>query len=389
MGSRKWPTGIVPREKSIEIRLNLNDKRRYVNISWLPTPSNIRKAGQIRKNAQEAIKWGQFSWREFFPDSKYAEEESNDKTFGHYAAIYLKTLVCAESTQEKYQESLDRFYLSSLSNRVISHIKYTELLSLLANFSWGSNKSRNNALIPLRAVFKLAQRDGAITHNPCEGIENGKHQSPEADPMNVEEMEIFLDWIRKTQHPMWVNYFEYTFFSGLRPSEQIALTWSSVDFNRGYVRVEKSKVRGLLRQHTKTYKVRDVEFNTRAKQALKRQKEWTFLQGNEVFVHPSTGQPFTNNASVRLMWNKGLKACGIRHRSSYQTRHTFCTNCLQSGAKIHWVSKQLGHASAMMTLNRYSKWIEQANAEKESFKLDLFVSSQIINNEQKGAKMGF
>jgi site-specific recombinase XerD len=303
MGSRKWPTGIVPREKSIEIRLNLNDKRRYVNISWLPTPSNIRKAGQIRKNAQEAIKWGQFSWREFFPDSKYAEEESNDKTFGHYAAIYLKTLVCAESTQEKYQESLERFYLSSLSNRLINHIKYTELLSLLANFSWGSNKSRNNALIPLRAVFKLAQRDGAITHNPCEGIENGKHQSPEADP--------------------------------------------------------------LL------------------------QKEWTFLQGNEVFVHPSTGQPFTNNASVRLMWNKGLKACGIRHRSSYQTRHTFCTNCLQSGAKIHWVSKQLGHASAMMTLNRYSKWIEQANAEKESFKLDAFVSSQINNNEQKGAKMGF
>ena len=93
-----------------------------------------------------------------------------------------------------------------------------------------------------------------------------------------------------------------------------------------------------------------------------------FLQNSEVFVHPSTGEPFTNNASPRLMWNKGLKACGIRHRNSYQTRHTFCTTALQSGAKIHWVSQQLGHASAMMTLNRYSKWIQQANAENESSK---------------------
>jgi len=75
------------------------------------------------------------------------------------------------------------------------------------------------------------------------------------------------------------------------------------------------------------------------------------------------------------MWNKGLKACGIRHRNSYQTRHTFCTTALQSGAKIHWVSQQLGHASAMMTLNRYSKWIQQANAENESSKLDAFVAS--------------
>ena len=41
-----------------------------------------------------------------------------------------------------------------------------------------------------------------------------------------------------------------------------------------------------------------------------------FLQNSEVFVHPSTGEPFTNNASPRLMWNKGLKACGIRHRNS-------------------------------------------------------------------------
>lgn len=387
MGST-WPTGVVPRDKSIEIRLNLNGKRQYVNVPWLPTQRNIVRAGKLRKEAQDAIKWNCFSWREFFPESKQAQKENGASTFGDYANIYLHTLVCADNTKLKYTQTLERLYLPKLGERLINSIRFTELLSLLADVEWKSNKTRNNELIPLRAVFKLALRDGAISVNPTEGIVNGKHQFPDADPLLIEEMEAFLTWLERTQHPMWVNYFEYAFFSGLRPSEQIALNWQSVDFNRGYARIERSKIQGKLRAHTKTYKTRDVEFNARAKAALTRQKQWTYLAGEEVFVHPSTGESFTNNACVRLMWNKGLKTCGIRHRSSYQSRHTFCTNCLQSGAKIHWVSSQLGHASAMMTLTRYSKWIQQANADNESAKLDAFVETHSNRLSDSGAQNG-
>lgn len=388
MGST-WPTGIVPRNQSIEVRLNYNDKRHYVSLPWRPTAGNIKKAGKLRQQAQEAIKWGTFTWQEFFPDSKYANEETSAKTFKDYAHLYLNTLTCTENTKEKYTQALERFYYPNLADRLVKSIKHSDLLALLASFDFQHNKTRNNALIPLRGVFKLALRDRAIQFNPVEGIENGKHQQPEADPLLIEEMEMFLKWVERTQHPMWLNYFEYAFFSGLRPSEQIALCWDSVDFNRGYARIERSKIKNKIRKHTKTYKVRDVEFNARSKAALMRQKQWTFLKGGEVFVHPSTGEPFTNNASPRLLWNKGLKACGIRHRNSYQTRHTFCTNALQSSAKIHWVSQQLGHASAMMTLNRYSKWIQQANAENESAKLDAFVASHSHQNFKNGAKLGF
>ncbi len=388
MGST-WPKGIMPRVQSIEIRLNYNDKRHYVTLPWRPTQGNIKKAGKLRQQAQEAIKWGTFTWQEFFPDSKYANEESGAKTFKDYATLYLNTLTCTENTKEKYEQALERLYYPKLAGKLIKVIKHSELLALLASFGFQSNKTRNNVLIPLRGVFRLALRDRAIQFNPCEGIENGKHQQSEADPLLIEEIDIFLRWIEKKQHPMWLNYFEYALFSGLRPSEQIALSWDSVDFNRGYARIERSKIKNKVRNHTKTYKVRDVEFNARSQAALMKQKQWTFLRNCEVFVHPSTGEPFTNNASPRLMWNKGLKACGIRHRNSYQTRHTFCTTALQSGAKIHWVSQQLGHASATMTLNRYSKWIQQANAENESAKLDAFVASHTLQISLKGGNLGF
>ncbi len=373
MGST-WPAGVNPRDNSIEIRLTMVGKRQYVNLPWRPTPGNITKAGKLRMEAQQAIKFGVFSWEEFFPESKQAKQERKDTmcTFSEYAARYLNVTQVTENSKRKYRDSLERVYLPAFGERDICSIKHSEILDLLASFQW-SNKTRNNNLIALRGVFKLAKRDGILRLDPTEGIENAKHQNPRPDPLSVEEMEVFLEWVRKTQHPMWFNYFEYSLFSGLRPSEQIALQWQNVDFFGRYVRVSQSKILGKIRTHTKTYSERDVEFNQRSEAALKRQKEWTYLADKEVFVHPSTGEPFTNNNAIRQMWTRGLKACGIRHRNSYQMRHTFCTNCLAAGANIHWVSSQLGHSTAVMTLTRYAKWIEQARVQKQPEKLDNFI----------------
>lgn len=372
MGSQ-WPTGIVPREKSIEVRLTINAKRHYVYLDWPPTPTNIKKAGVVRKKAMEAVRWGQFSWKDFFPESKQAEQEKSPATFGEYAKLYLRSLTIADNTKDKYIQALDRYFMPELGDRQIASIRHSELLGIVADYPWQTNKTRNNALTPLRGVFKLAARDGVIISSPADDIDNGKHQYPEPDPLNVDEMETVLSWVKSNRHEMWWNYFEFACFSGLRPSEQMALTWDYVDFNRGYCRVELTKIGKRVRKHTKTYKVRDVEFNERAKQALIRQKKWTLLQGGEVFKNPSTGMPFPTNQQIRRNWNAALKATGVRHRVSYQTRHTFCTNNLEAGAKIHWVSNQMGHASTVMTLNRYSKWVKQANAENESIKLDLFI----------------
>ncbi|MGN6985796.1 tyrosine-type recombinase/integrase, partial [Neisseria sp. P0008.S010] len=41
---------------------------------------------------------------------------------------------------------------------------------------------------------------------------------------------------------MFHNYFELAFFSGMRTSELIALTWQDIDFQRQCVRVNKASV---------------------------------------------------------------------------------------------------------------------------------------------------
>jgi integrase len=48
------------------------------------------------------------------------------------------------------------------------------------------------------------------------------------------------------------NYDEFRFFTGLRPSEQIALVLSDIDLVQGFISVNKARVSGVDRNKTKT-----------------------------------------------------------------------------------------------------------------------------------------
>jgi len=90
--------------------------------------------------------------------------------------------------------------------------------------------------------------------------------------------------------------------------------------------------------------------------------------------------PYITNKAIREVWNFCFKKLGIRHRVSYQTRHTFCTMNLMAGANVLGVSRQMGHSNNQITLIRYSSWIEQPDKASETNKLDVFV------NQNKGNK---
>lgn len=48
-----------------------------------------------------------------------------------------------------------------------------------------------------------------------------------------------------------------------------------------------------------------------------------------------------------------LEEAGIPHTNFHILRHTFATNCINSGADVKSVSEILGHSDVKITLNRY------------------------------------
>ena len=273
----------------------------------------------------------------------------------------------SHGTLIKYNQAL-AFWVQEIGDQPIDSIKYSTL-AMLANSQGWKPKNRNNILIPLRRALEMAYLDGLIESNPTDRIKNAKVQKEPPDPLTAEEVEDVLEYMRKYD-PQIRNLFEFSCFTGMRPSEVIALQWEDIDQIRGLARVCRANTFGKIHE-TKTFMVRDVELMNRAKDALGRQKEHTLLKNSFIFENPVTKEPYAEERPLRrAYWNPTLKALGLRQRRFYQTRHTYATLNLMAGANPMWVAKQLGHANMQMILAVYDKWIEGSDKSMEMGKLE-------------------
>lgn len=349
---------------------------------------NARAAMKIREEICQRIKLGSFRYHEYFPDSpncaRFGHIRVGVPTFGAIARIWLDGHDhIAPSTREGYKKILNSKWMPRLWDRPIDQITSGELKTITASHEWKSNKTRNNAIGPLRQVFEQALDDGYIETNPADKVKMAKVQTPDPDPLTLEEVEIVLSYMRKSFPEPILNYFELAFFTGMRTSEIIALPWDMIDFRSEVLLVRWSRAGKVTRKLTKTGEKRDLELNTRAMAAIKRQKAHTFLAGQEVFFNPNTASRFISDKVPREWWDRALRACGLRHRVAYQTRHTFATLNLMAGANPMWVARQMGHSTMKMTLDKYGRWIPDADKGRERGKLEAQLSGQI-----SGQKIG-
>ena len=355
---------------------------------------NVRASQKMMEMVRAKIAHGVFDPAAYFPDYAGLKRMSvtcdtpSAKTFVDYAELWQASISDkAAATREDYKKILNRVWIPSLGTRPIASIRYSDLLSVLADFPTMTGKTRNNNLIPLRAVFALAKKDHAISNDPAAALENSKVQAPDPDPFELHEVDAILaDLAKHTSAPV-VNYFTAAFFTGIRPSELIAIRWSDVGFLRRQVRVQRAIVRGKAKSTTKTNTVRDVDLNDRALFAFEGQRQHTQLAGGAVFNNPATGKPWSDIQTQWEIWNVSLRRCKLRYRVPYQTRHTFATLALHlAGARPGYVARQLGHANTGMLFKVYSKWIDGADNERERAKLDaVFVHSLCTPEVKKTA----
>jgi integrase len=66
-----------------------------------------------------------------------------------------------------------------------------------------------------------------------------------------------------------------------------------------------------------------------------------------------TGTP-VEERNVRDLFKRMLEKAGLRHIRIHDLRHTYATSLLQAGAPITYVSAQLGHRDASITLRAYA-----------------------------------
>ena len=145
-----------------------------------------------------------------------------------------------------------------------------------------------------------------------------------------------------------------TYFTGLRPSEDIALVVTDYDAVHGVLSITKARVLGIDKDVTKTGEDRRIRLCPRAIAIIKRQlglRERLAREGRIEHDHlffTDTGRPIPDVKYPYTRWQRSLQRLAIRYRKPYMARHTSVSWNLMIGRNPLLVAKEHGHRPTTM-----------------------------------------
>lgn len=362
--------GVIVRDAHLQIDLrSVGYGRERLDLE--PTPANIKYAEGLRQKILGKIERGTFALAEFFPESPRAKADAPSMTFKELCQEWkrVKRTEIEHSTADHYAQTLSSKHFDGWQGKKLNDLDYRALMALLGDLP-PNPKTWNNIASVLSMVLEYGHKAKLLREPLHDNIAMRRLAKPQPDPFSLAEVEVLLDHMR---HPRGRTFYEFALFSGLRPSEQIALKWSKVDLRRGTVLVDVAFTR-KQEKGTKTGDAREVELTKRALDALQRQREVSQLANSHVFLGMDDLGYTTTDGPLEQWWKPAMRLSGIRQRDARQTRHTFATICLHAGSRPAWVAKQLGH-SVEMFYRVYSRWIEDADGGAERRRLDAFIAT--------------
>jgi hypothetical protein len=155
------------------------------------------------------------------------------------------------------------------------------------------------------------------------------------------------------------------FFTGLRPSEEIALVVTDYDRQRGVLSVTKARVGGIAKDCTKTGEDRRIVLCPRSIAIIERQLRLRArvsaagLIRHQHLFFTDEGGCISDVKYPYGRWELTLKRLAIRYRRRYTARHTSVSWNLMIGRNPLLIAKEHGHRIVTM-LTVYAAWVEGA-----------------------------
>lgn len=384
--NRTLPKGIYTRGDNLWLTFSYKGERCREPLKLKATAANIKYAGNKKILIDNLIHMGGFTYSDHFPESKrallYGGGQSN-KTISELRDNWfaIRSPDLASSTAKEYKKKSNKI-VSCMGDSLATSLKRSDIEHFLAvDCSKLANKTKNEYLVILRGMFKLAMDDGLISTNPLSGVENRKVIKPEPDPFTKEEIQLIC--LSPTDRPMERAMIQFGIWTGLRSSELIAVGWDDLDIDwaaqKGYLHVKRARVDGEYKTPKTGGSRRRVELLQGAIDALRQirlltqahppvninvrqddnrtklSEEW-----RPIFRSSHHGKPHHDDQYRDSWWKQHLRKAGVRYRPSNNVRHTYASQLLSTGMiSKDWIAMQMGHSTTKMIEERYAKWIPE------------------------------
>lgn len=207
----------------------------------------------------------------------------------------------------------------------------------------------------IKGACKMAIRDGIIRDNFADGaIVRSQKPAKEESEKFMEESE-YLTFIKvaksKVKYPSYLTTYIIA-VTGLRFAEVQGLTWKDIDFDNGYIDINKTFDYSISQNFGPTkneQSIRKVPIDKNSLELLRNFKS-DYYQDNKL-GRVCFGA--SNNAT-----NKVIKRVTGRNLTNHSLRHTYASYLIAQGVDLISVSKLLGHENLNITLKVYAHQIE-------------------------------
>lgn len=207
-------------------------------------------------------------------------------------------------------------------------------------------RSVSRSFSAIKGFHRFLVGEGLMKKDPTQNVDAPKLSRTLPDVLNQDEIEAILTQ-PDTVEPLGIRdkaILETMYATGIRVSELITLTQSSIDFNAGFIRVlgKGSKERlvpiGRVAREWITAYSRSVRSSLAAKG-----------HGRDVVFLNARGAPMTRMAIWNIVREYTLKAGIMKDVHPHTFRHSFATHLLEGGADLRAVQEMLGHADIATT----------------------------------------
>ena len=313
----------------------------YLKFQGMPRRVKIARVGQI-KIAEARMRAHEYKERSLHGEDPATERRDalNDMTLGHYYKnVYLpqhSQLYKKPKTVYDNNITFER-HLAPFHNRQMRTITQQEVMQLHNSIKRNCGLyTANRTLSLLRHMYNKAYELGypRRLENPAQNIKPFKEKS-RVRYLSQEELRRFLDAL-KYSNTVFRNYVLLSLFLAQRRSNMLALRWSDIDLENGFVRFADTKNGDDV----------NIPLTTHAMDLLMQMRNDA---GDSPWLFPSDTSKSGHLEEPKSSWASLLKRANIENMRIHDLRHTMGSYQAMEGSSLQIIGRSLGHKSIAAT----------------------------------------
>jgi len=306
-----------------------------------------------------------------------ASFEAEKETLAKFLELWLAELKLTRQprTYELYEGIIRNHVVPYIGTLRLTQVGRADIRHLVSNTLRDiGSRARQLTYRVLHYALGQAVEDELIAFNPCLRKDKPRHVIAEYKSLTHEQARRLLEAASRGNYYV---LFYLALSTGMRQGEIFALQWSAIDFDNNSLYVTATLTRdeegNPVLSPPKASRKRRIELGPKLMTMLREHKRRQYPLAPWVFAGQK-GEPLQKDKFVRSVFHPLLKEAGIERIRFHDLRHTSATLGIAAGENVKVIAERLGHSSAKLTLDVYTKSLPTLQREA-AVRMDAILSS--------------